>query len=81
MNSSKKHMCPFCPLMGIDPEHYQSIDDDFHGEPAMIGTIRSCADCASVAAMTDSAQELLITLSDYQCAGCATCHQETNRDE
>lgn len=41
-----KGMCPFCPLMGIEISMWQPIGNDFFGEPAKIGGIPSCGDCA-----------------------------------
>lgn len=55
--------CPFCPLLlEGEPENHLPIGNDFFGEPAMIGDVRSCEACARVAEMAGIADELLAEL-------------------
>jgi hypothetical protein len=59
-------MCPFCPLMGIGPEHYLPIGNEFFGVPAQIGGIRSCEACAVYAEIGECADELVKELREKQ---------------
>lgn len=53
-------MCPFCPiLLPHQQELWNTIGPDFFGEPAEIGGVPSCGDCAAVAAMTDEAEQII----------------------
>lgn len=61
--------CPFCPLMGIDESLYNTVGNDFYGEPAMIGNIPACGPCAAVAEVTDTTEELLGLLDEAQRQG------------
>lgn len=51
-------LCPFCTLL-VEPEHYNFIGQEFFGEPALIGGIRSCGDCYEVASSTESGEALV----------------------
>lgn len=53
-------MCPFCPLLLPGQEDmWNPIGNDFFGEPASIGGVPSCGDCAQVVEIGGNAAELV----------------------
>ena len=53
--------CPFCPLMRLDRAEPVAVDGD--GLPILIAGIGSCADCALIATLFDTAPFLISQLA------------------
>lgn len=59
--------CPFCRvLLPAEPEQWQEVGCDFFGEPAKIGEVESCADCALIPESHEQIDELLALLPATQ---------------
>jgi hypothetical protein len=62
---TKKQMCPFCPQF-VEQDGWQPIGTDFFGEHAKVGDIASCAECATIAEITDSAEQMIATYNEMR---------------